>query len=247
MARHPDGVSELGAARAQRCPWTAPWTAPTVTSALEPLLAPARRERLRRVLAARIDSVTLLMDAPHDPHNGAAVLRSAEAFGVQEIHVVPRGEPFLASNKIARGTQRWVDTVQHASPQSAIAALRARSYTLVATDPTGTLMPEDLATIPRVCLILGNERDGICEQLTRAADGSVRIPMRGFVESLNVSVSAAILLAAATEGRAGDLHPERADEIYARWLYRATPNAARVLAALAARLPGKNAPPPRGR
>jgi tRNA (guanosine-2'-O-)-methyltransferase len=200
-------------------------------SVLEPLAGEKRRARITEVVSARIGSVTLLMDAPHDPHNGAAVIRSADAFGLPEIHVVPRSEPFLIGPRVTQGTERWVDVVQYASPQAAVRALRERGFELVTTHPAGTLVPEDLAQIARVCLVFGNEHDGICAELTNAADRSVRIPMRGFVESLNVSVAAALLLRAATAGRSGDLPADERERLYAVGLARSVPRAAEILAA----------------
>jgi tRNA (guanosine-2'-O-)-methyltransferase len=90
---------------------------------------------------------------------------------------------------------------------------------------------DDLATLPKVAIVLGNEHDGLCEALRRVCDRSVRIPMRGFVESLNVSVAAGVLLAAATRGRAGDLSPEQRRHYYARWLVRSVPRAEEILRA----------------
>jgi tRNA (guanosine-2'-O-)-methyltransferase len=119
----------------------------------------------------------------------------------------------------------------HPNPQVAVDALRAQGFTLVETHPTGELTKEDLATLPRVALLLGNEHDGLREELTRAADHSVRIPMRGFVESLNVSVAAAVLLSAATDQRSGDLSDDRKRTLYARGLYRTLPRAADFLRA----------------
>jgi tRNA (guanosine-2'-O-)-methyltransferase len=101
---------------------------------------------------------------------------------------------------------------------------------LVSTHPEGELLPKDLAAIPRVALVFGNERDGIAHDLARACKRSVRVPMRGFIESLNVSVTAAILLAAATEGRPGDLDPETQRRLYARGLYYTVDKADEVLA-----------------
>jgi tRNA (guanosine-2'-O-)-methyltransferase len=198
---------------------------------LEPLAAESRRARIAEVVAARIGAVTLLMDAPHDPHNGAAVIRSADAFGLPEIHVVPRKEPFLIGRRVTQGTERWVEVVQHATPESAALALRARGFELVATHPSGKLVPEDLPRIERLCLVLGNEHDGICEALRNASEHSVRIPMRGFVESLNVSVAAALLLRAATAGRKGDLPPAERERLYAVGLARSVPRAGEILAA----------------
>src|SRR5262249_61327237 len=108
----------------------------------------------------------------------------------------------------------------------------ARSgHELVATHPDGELSPTDLASIPRLCLVLGNERDGIHEELRGACKKSVRIPMRGFAESLNVSVTAAILLQHATAGRPADLGEEEQQLLYARALILTIPHAPEILLA----------------
>jgi len=212
-------------------PWPSAWTPSGVVEALSPLVTEARRTRLRSVIDARLVSVTVLMDAPHDPHNGGAVLRSCDAFGVQRLCVVPRAEPFAISTTVTRGSEKWVDVQLYRTPSEAVAALSREGFTLVATHPEGTLVSDDLARIPKLSLVLGNERDGIRDELERAARHTVRVPMRGFVESLNMSVSAAILLAAATHGRPGDLSDADRERLFARGLYRTLPHAADVLAA----------------
>ena len=160
-----------------------------------------RRERIQAVIDARLDCVTVAFDAPHDPHNGAAVIRSCEAFGVQTLHVVERRESFLAASSVARGAEKWIDVVCYKEASAAIAKLREGGRSLVAAHPDGDLLPEDLAGIPSFALILGNERDGIADDLAAACDRRVKVPMRGFIDSLNVSVTAAIVLGAATRGR----------------------------------------------
>ena len=201
-----------------------------ITRTLEAFVQPERAVRLREVFAARLDSVTAVMDAPHDPHNGAAVIRSCDAFGVQRLHVVERLEGFLAANSVARGSERWVDVRAHASVEDAVAALQASGHELVATHPEGDLVPGDLASIPRVAIVLGNERTGIAAQLHAACRHSVRIPMRGFAESLNVSVTAAILLQQATASRPGDLAEAERAQLFARALVLTVPHAAEILA-----------------
>jgi len=202
-----------------------------ISRTLEDFVTPERAARLRAVFAARLDAVTVLMDAPHDPHNGAAVIRSCDAFGVQRLHVVERLEGFLASNTVARGSERWVDLHPYPSVPEAVAALGRSGHELVATHPEGELCPADLASIPRLCLVLGNERNGIHEELHGACKRSVRIPMRGFAESLNVSVTAAILVEHATAGRPGDLSEEERALLYARALVLTIPHAPEILAA----------------
>jgi tRNA (guanosine-2'-O-)-methyltransferase len=230
MDRQAPDVFEPARAYTPR-PWPKTWTAEGVVEVLEPLLFEQRIQRIHEVLDRRLTSVTVLMDAPHDPHNGAAILRSCDAFGVQEVHVVPREEAFLASNTVSKGSERWVDVVKHDSPSAAVAQLRASGFELIATHPEGELSPEDLPSIPRLALLMGNEHDGLCEELAQSAGRRVRIPMIGFVESLNVSVSAAVLLRAATLGRPGDLRDEAYQAVYAQALFRSVKRAGDVLAA----------------
>ena len=190
-----------------------------VVELLEPLVLDRRAQRLRDVIGQRLESVQVVFDAPHDPHNGAAVLRSCEAFGVQFVHVIERLERFLAAPSVAKGAEKWVDLHHWSNVDDVIAKMKADGLELVAAAADGELAPHDLASIPRLALVLGNERDGIADKLAEACTRRVRVPMRGFVESLNVSVSAAILLAHATVGRSGDLAEEDRLRLYARGLY----------------------------
>lgn len=234
MRRSDDGSQLSFPATLPRVPWPPSWTAAQVIEVLEPLAVPARAKKLREGVERRIGSVTLILDAPHDPHNGAAIIRTADAFGIPELHVVPRDETFRIGRRITRGAERWVDVIVHKSPEHAVARLRAQGFQLVATHPEGKLLPRDLAGLPRVAMLLGNEHAGLSPTLAAAADTSVRIPMRGFVESLNVSVAAAILLENATSQRGGDLSAEERQLLYARALYRSVPRSRDVLEAKAA-------------
>ena len=211
-------------------PWPAGWTPEGVIETLEPLAVDERRARLWSVVRGRIGSVTVLMDAPHDPHNAAAVLRSCDGFGIPRVHLVPREEDFAVGRTVAKGAERWLEVVPHPTPEAALTALHEQGFTTVATHPEGNLAPDDLATLPKVALILGNEHDGLRDALHQGAKQSVRIPMRGFVESFNVSVAAAVLLYAATRGRSGDLSEPEQLRFYARALVRSVPRALEVLA-----------------
>jgi len=216
-------------------PWNADWTVDKVIETLEPLASDERQARIQSVLDQRLGCVTVLLDAPHDPHNGSAVLRTCDAFGIPTVHVVPRVESFLIARRITKGTERWLEVHHHKSPEAAAQHLKEQGFELVATHPKGELTPPDLVHIPRLALLLGNEHEGICAALHGHAQRAVRIPMRGFVESLNVSVAAAVLLSAATHGRPGDLPSAEKRRLYARALFRSVPRAREILAARAPR------------
>lgn len=208
-----------------------------VVALLEPLVLERRSKRLRDVIDRRLSSVQVVFDAPHDPHNGAAVVRSCEAFGVQFVHVIERLEHFLAAPSVSKGSEKWVDLRRWPAVQPAITQLQAEGFELVAAHPEGELFPHDLASIPKVAIVLGNERDGIAKELEKACTRRVRVPMRGFMESLNVSVSAAILLAQATFGRTGDLSDADRLRLLARGLYFSVAKAEEVLGELYASTP----------
>lgn len=190
-----------------------------VIAALEPFVGDRRKARVLEVIGKRLESVQVIFESPHDPHNGAAIIRSCEAFGVQFIHVIETREKFLAAQSVARGSEKWVDVITHSAATSAIDAAKKGNLELIATHPDGDLSPADLAAIPRFALVLGNERDGIGDELRAACTRAVRVPMRGFVESLNVSVTAAILLSRACSERPGDLLESEKRRLYARGLY----------------------------
>jgi tRNA (guanosine-2'-O-)-methyltransferase len=213
-------------------PWPDPWTAEGVIEALEPLVLERRQRRFQAVIEARIGSVTLLLDELYDPHNRAAIVRTCDAFGVHELHALQRQGEVVIQRSVATGSERWVDVHRHLTPEAALTALAARGYEIVTTDPEGQLTPADLSTIERVALVLGNEHRGVDGVLVRGAARSVRIPMIGFVESLNVSVSAAVLLVEATRGRSGDLPLATRRRWYARALFGSVPRAKAVLDAL---------------
>lgn len=227
MRRRTEGVLVGGDATVAALPYSDE----EVVAALEPIVTERRIARIRDVLDHRLASVAVVVDALHDPHNGAAIVRSCDAFGVQTIHAVERNEPIAFGREVARGSQKWVDLVRHQSGAACVDALRATHHELVATHPQGELLPDDLAKIPNVAIVLGNERSGIAPELREACTRAVRVPMVGFVESLNVSVTAAILLFSATRDRRGDLPPEKRKSLYARALWLSIPRAGEVLAA----------------
>src|SRR5436189_1011717 len=108
-------------------------TAPArVCAELGPLLLDERRARIDAAAAARLAGRRLVIENLHDPHNGAAVLRSAEAFGVQRVEVIESVEPFRFSSAVTQGCEKWLDVVRHPTLAQAVAALRADGFALYA-------------------------------------------------------------------------------------------------------------------
>lgn len=206
-----------------------PAAAPVILAALEPLLTAERRARIDAVIGARSTAVTAVLDGLVDPHNVSAVLRSADAFGVQHVHVIQGTDPFLATTRIAQGADRWVDVIRHATSAACVRELRARGHRIFVASMEGAVAPDALAHEPRVAIVFGNEHSGVSQELRDLADGTYAIPMCGFVQSLNVSVAAAITLFSAMRGRPGDLDPEAALSLRARYVWKSVPQAEAIL------------------
>ena len=179
-----------------------------VVRVLEPLVTEAAAARLQEVIARRLASVAVVFDAPHDPHNGAAVVRSCEAFGVQRLHVVERAGTFLAA-RLGRARRARSGSTSSATRK------RASAIAVGARDASARARRGAPGRGARAGGSGGDARGSRSSSATSArgsgrdraarARARVRVPMRGFVESLNVSVTAAILSAPATRGRTGDL------------------------------------------
>jgi len=197
--------------------------AQTVREALSPLISDARKERIEQVLDARLGSFTLVLENLYDPRNGAAVIRSAEAFGLQRIHVVEGVAGFDANHSVAIGAHKWMDVLRHSSVASAASALRAQGMRLCATVPGAKTELASLdPSVPRA-LFLGNEHAGLSAEAIAACDETVALPMAGFTQSFNLSVSAALFMSTlvparrASLRRSGDLPAGEVDELRARW------------------------------
>jgi tRNA (guanosine-2'-O-)-methyltransferase len=206
-----------------------PCAAPDVIAALRPLITDRRRERIRQVVDQRTLGVTAVLDDIADPHNASAILRSADAFGLQHVHVIPGINGFHAARSVAKGTHHWLDVHRHGSTQGCVSYLRENGFRILVASMEGTVMPEELGAIPKVAVVFGNEHKGPTPELRSLADGTYAVPMRGFVESLNVSVAAGITLFSATRGRVGELSTEEREILEARYLLTCVRDAERVV------------------
>ena len=162
---------------------------------LEGFITENRKEGFLRVLESRTKHFTIAMEDIFQLHNTSAVMRSCEVFGIQELHVIEEKFGKRIDTEITMGAQKWVDVNRYNSVQNCIDAMRSQGYQIIATTPhnDSCLLHEFDVTKP-AALFFGTERDGLSEEVIQQADGFLKIPMVGYTESLNISVSAAIII-----------------------------------------------------
>jgi tRNA (guanosine-2'-O-)-methyltransferase len=165
------------------------------------------------------------MESIYHRHNTSAILRSADSFGIMDVHLTPGDiDP---SRGPSRGVKRWLNLHDHPTTGDAIQAIKTAGYSLwVADFDAPPITPEEVPLDRPICLWFGAELEGVSPEARDAADGVVTLPMRGFSQSLNVSVASALILRTVCE-RARQLHGERAllkpevrGALWAQWLQR---------------------------
>lgn len=162
---------------------------------LETFLTPRRIALFDKVIAQRTNHFTVATQDVYQLHNTSAVIRSCEVFGIQNIHVIEERKPKRIDREIAMGAQKWVDVNRYATSKECIKELKAKGYQIVATTPYGdNTKLKDFNIEKPSAIFFGTEKDGLSEEILEEADCSIQIPMVGFTESLNISVSAAIIL-----------------------------------------------------
>lgn len=190
------------------------------------MTTPGRLERMREVLGQRLGHVRCAAEALYHRHNVSAVLRTCDALGIHRVHLV--GEQFVATTGASRGAERWLEIAEHPTAEQAVAAIKAAGFRLWVADlAEPPVAPEEVPIDEPVCVWVGAELSGVSEAARAAADGIVTVPMRGFTQSLNVSVAAALALRPIAE-RARALGPRallpEAEQtaIFAAWEARET-------------------------
>lgn len=195
-----------------------------ICDVLGPMLTPERIARIDAVLAARLRSVVTVVEDTYDPHNAAATMRTTEALGLPELHVIePTEERFQAAKGVTRGAHDWIEVRRWQQPLPCIEHLKSRGFRVYATLPGAATSIEDVDVTTPLAVAFGNEHDGLSQAAIDACDGALGVPMFGFTESFNLSVTVALAMSRiaarrrAAIGSLGDLPPERLRELRARW------------------------------
>ena len=162
---------------------------------LEGFITENRKEGFLRVLQNRTKHFTIAMEDIFQLHNTSAVMRSCEVFGIQELNVIEQKFGKRIDTEIAMGAQKWVDVFRYNSVQSCMDEMRAKGYQIIATTPHDeSCFLHEFDISKPAALFFGTERDGLSQEVMDQADGFLKIPMVGYTESLNISVSAAIII-----------------------------------------------------
>lgn len=193
---------------------------------LSPLLTADRHKKIQQVLQGRTFDVVPVLEDIYDRGNISAVMRSAEAFGFFHFHIIDNKEQkFKAANRVTQGTDKWLDIQNWKSTTQCVAHLKSQDYKVYAThlDATAKSIFE-VDWTQKSAIVLGNEKDGVSQELLDQCDGRVIIPMQGFAQSFNISVAGALMFFHIYSerlkhfGKSGNLNPQQHELAFAHML-----------------------------
>lgn len=191
---------------------------PELIRYFEGFLTDQRKELIETNLSNRTRYITVVLEDLFQPQNASAVLRTCDCFGIQDVHVIENRNQFKLNPDVERGATRWLDIHHHQrsteNTLSTITDLKANGYRIVATSPHAPDAPLESFDLSagKTALIFGTEREGISQIVRDQADELIKIPMVGFTESFNISVSVAIILHVFTTAlRQSNIHWQLAD------------------------------------
>ncbi|RMF26582.1 MAG: tRNA (guanosine(18)-2'-O)-methyltransferase TrmH [Cyanobacteria bacterium J083] len=187
----------------------------------------ARYEKLQQVLNRRQPDLTVIMENVHKPHNLSAIMRTCDAVGIGEIHGVHKEGDFPTFRQVAQGSQKWVTVQSHSSSASAISLLQKKGFKVYAAHLSDSAFDfRQIDYTQPTAILLGTERWGVTPQAAKKVDRHIIIPMQGMVQSLNVSVAAAVILFEAQRQRlAAGLYervrisPQTYNKLLFEWAY----------------------------
>lgn len=162
---------------------------------LEGFITENRKLKFNKVLENRTKHFCIAVEDVYQLHNTSAVMRSCEVFGIQNLHMIEQKFSKTIDKEIALGAEKWVDIYRHTSTENCLESLKKQGYQIVATSPHADAHKLDNFDITKPSAIFfGTEKNGLSQEIMDQADAFIKIPMYGFTESLNISVSAALVI-----------------------------------------------------
>ena len=202
-------------------------------------LSPARQALFQQKIEDRTHHVTVAIENVFQPHNASAVMRSCDCFGLTDIHIIENDNEYVLNPNVTMGSAKWLDIHRYSDKENntaeAIKSLKTQGYRIVATSPHGESTQLDQLNLKQpIALLFGTELEGLTDEAIDLADETLRIPMYGFTESFNISVSAAICLYDITRRLHAEnsigwrLTPEQRTALLLAWARRSIKDAANI-------------------
>lgn len=163
---------------------------------LSPFISDHKKERIDEVLAQRTKYVTIVLEDIFQSHNASAVVRSCECLGVQDIHIIEKRNKYQVNKDVLSGAGKWVNLNRYESEhptRDCFENLRERGYKIIGATPESSYDIHELPINSKLAIVFGTELAGLTEYALDNVDETVKIPMVGFTESFNLSVSAALI------------------------------------------------------
>ena len=161
---------------------------------LGPQLTPERNKRILEVIQHRTFNVAVVCESIYDRGNISAAMRSAEAFGFAPFHVIETASKFKNANRVTRGSEKWLEIKKWKTTKECVSHLKSQGRKLIVTSLDANISIDEIDFSQSCAVVLGNEKEGVSEEMLAAADYRIKIPMYGFVQSFNISVAAALCL-----------------------------------------------------
>jgi tRNA (guanosine-2'-O-)-methyltransferase len=191
---------------------------------------------VERVLDQRTRHITMVLEDIYQSQNASAVIRTCECMGIQDVHIIENDSKYTVNRRVLKGSYKWVDLIRHRgkhknNTEVCFERLRANGYKIAATDPSPDgISIHELPVENKIAIVMGNELHGTSSFALEHADMKINIPMYGFTESLNISVSAAICLNALVPALRKSEVPwqltqQEKDDIRLGWLRKMVRNA----------------------
>ncbi len=191
---------------------------------LRGFVSPHKQELMESILPNRTRYITPILEEIYQPHNASACLRTCECLGVQDVHIVEKRNRYRPNDEIALGASKWLSLKRYDLATKAIDEVKQQGYRVFATSPEESGF--DLETIPLdkpVAVLFGTEEEGLTDAAFAAADDTLRLPMYGFTQSYNISVTLAMTMQSLSarlrrEGIAWQLSETQQQEVLTEWM-----------------------------
>ena len=158
-----------------------------------------KKELFEKIIPERTRHVTVALEDIYQPQNASAVLRTCDVFGIQDVHIIENENEYNINPRVVHGASKWIDLQKYSEKENntlaCIKKLKKNGYKVYGTTPhTNDCLIQDIPLDDKIALMFGTEMTGLSDIAMDNVDGFVKIPMYGFTESLNISVSASICL-----------------------------------------------------